>query len=141
MIFDLFGRNIHHHPTLPSLAFGIFRSNFMTKENIPQLSGKIAKDIRNSYSGGAVDVYIPQNKKGIILYAYDVNALYPYIMFSQLMPIGIPRYFEGNIRAIDPDAYGFFYCKITAPDNIKHPIIQTHVKTTGGIRTMAPIGQ
>jgi hypothetical protein len=141
MIFDLFGRNIHHHPTLPSLAFAIFRSNFRTKENIPQLSGKIAKDIKNSYSGGAVDVYIPQNKKGIILYAYDVNSLYPYIMSSQLMPIGFPRYFEGNIRAIDPDAFGFFYCNIIAPDSIKHPVIQTHVKTNNGIRTMAPIGK
>ena len=29
MIFDLFGKNVHNYPTLPSLAFAIFRSNFM----------------------------------------------------------------------------------------------------------------
>jgi DNA polymerase type B, organellar and viral len=51
--------NIHHYLTLPSLAFAIFRSNFMKKENIPQLSGKIADDIRQGYTGGAVDMYIP----------------------------------------------------------------------------------
>nr|YP_009487200.1 hypothetical protein [Russula abietina]AWB36102.1 hypothetical protein [Russula abietina] len=34
----------------------------------------------------------------------------------------------------------FFYCKIFAPDNIKHPILQTHVKTNNGIRTISPIG-
>jgi hypothetical protein len=44
------------------------------------------------------------------------------------MPVGKPTLFEGNIRAVNPDAFGFFWCKITAPNNIKHPIIQTHVK-------------
>jgi hypothetical protein len=56
------------------------------------------------------------------------------------MPIGKPVYFEGDIKAIDPNAFGFFYCKIITPDDIKHPILQTHVKTTNGLRTVAPIG-
>jgi hypothetical protein len=40
---------------------------------------------------------------------------------------------------VELEAFGFFYCKIKAPDNLKHPIIQTHVKTEGGIRTIAPL--
>jgi DNA polymerase type B, organellar and viral len=127
MIFSLFSENIHHYPTLPSLAFAIFRSNFMDNENIPQLSGKIAKDIRSGYTGGATDMYIPKSNKKIK--CLDVNSLYPYIMESKLMPVGIPTFFNGNIIKKDPDAFGFFYCKIIAPDNIKHPILQTHVKT------------
>jgi hypothetical protein len=63
MIFELFNKNISHYPTLPSLAFAIYRSNFMEENVIPQLSGKIAKDIRSGYTGGAVDVYIPKNEK------------------------------------------------------------------------------
>jgi DNA polymerase type B, organellar and viral len=110
MIFDLFSKNIHNYPTLPSLAFAIFRSNFMKEENIPQLSGKIAKDIREGYTGGAVDVYIPQSKPGVILKGLDVNSLYPSRMKSCLMPVGFPTYFKGDIRAIDPNAFGFFYC-------------------------------
>jgi DNA polymerase type B, organellar and viral len=140
MIFDLFGKNVHHYPTLPSLAFAIFRSNFMSDENIPQLSGKIAKDIRQGYTGGAVDMYIPESKPNVKINCYDVNSLYPSQMQSQEMPVGVPTYFKGDIRLINPNAFGFFYCEIIAPDNIKHPIIQTHVKTNNGIRTMAPIG-
>jgi hypothetical protein len=140
MIFDLFGKNVHHYPTLPSLAFAIFRSNFMSEENIPQLSGKIAKDIRQGYTGGAVDMYIPESKPNVKINCYDVNSLYPSQMQSQEMPVGVPTYFKGDIRLINPNAFGFFYCEIIAPDNIKHPIIQTHVKTNNGIRTMAPIG-
>jgi hypothetical protein len=56
------------------------------------------------------------------------------------MPVGIPTYFKGDIRLINPEAFGFFYCEIIAPDDIKHPIIQTRVKTENGIRTIAPLG-
>jgi hypothetical protein len=140
LIFNLFGKNVHHYPTLPSLAFSIFRSNFLFEKSIPQLSGKIANDIRTSYTGGAVDMYIPKPPRGVKIYCYDVNSLYPYVMKEYPMPIGKPVYFEGDIRAIEGDAFGFFYCNIIAPDNLKHPILQTHVKTDGGIRTMAPLG-
>ena len=141
MIFDLFRKNIHHYPTLPSLAFAIYRSNFMKENSIPQLSGQIAKDIRQGYTGGAVDMYIPKSKAGVKIKCYDVNSLYPSQMESQLMPVGIPTLFKGNIRLIDPKAFGFFYCNIIAPDKLKHPILQTHVMTNNGIRTIAPLGQ
>jgi hypothetical protein len=140
LIFDLFGKNIHHYPTLPSLAFAIFRTKFMEENLIPQLSGKIAENIRKGYTGGAVDMYIPESKPGKPIYCYDVNSLYPSQMQSQLMPVGTPSYFEGNIRKIDQNAFGFFHCKIIAPDDILHPILQKHVKTANGIRTLSPIG-
>jgi hypothetical protein len=142
MIFNLFSLNIHRYPTLPSLAFAIFRSSFMEKDTIPQLSGKISKDIRSGYTGGSVEVYIPKfiSKDNVKMKCLDVNSLYPSQMEARLMPIGTPTYFEGNIRKIDPNAFGFFYCEIIAPEDIKHPILQTHVKTKAGVRTIAPIG-
>jgi DNA polymerase type B, organellar and viral len=65
MIFNLFSKNMHHYPTLPSLAFGIFRSCFMRENTIPQLSGKIANDIRSGYTGGSCDMFIPESKPGL----------------------------------------------------------------------------
>jgi hypothetical protein len=56
------------------------------------------------------------------------------------MPTGTPVQFYGDIRAIEPNAFGFFYCKIIAPDNLKHPILQTHVKVNNMSRTIAPLG-
>jgi hypothetical protein len=125
LIYKLFEINIHKHPTLSSLAFAIFRTHFLKSNTIPQLSGQIAKDIRESYTGGAVDMYIPEPPKGIKIKAYDVNALYPSQMESQLMQVGMPTYFKGNILKINENAFGFFYCKIKAPDDILHPIFQT----------------
>jgi hypothetical protein len=140
MIFDLFKIDVHKYPTLSSLAFAIFRTHFLTPDTIPQLSGQIAKDIRISYTGGAVDMYIPENKDGEKVYVYDVNSLYPFVMKEFDMPTGKPKQFYGDIRKVDNKAFGFFYCKIVSPDDLKHPILQTHVKTANGTRTIAPLG-
>jgi DNA polymerase type B, organellar and viral len=140
-IFKLFKIDVDKYPTISSLAFAIFRSNFIDENLIPQISGQVAKDVRQAYTGGAVDMYIPRPPKGVTLFGYDVNSLYPFTMYRFDMPVGKPVLFEGDIRAVDPDAYGFFYCKIESPDNLKHPIFQTHVKVNDVTTTLAPLGE
>jgi len=139
LIFNNFKINIHKSLTLPSLAMRIYRTHYMTKDSIYQILGwsetnKPEWSIRNSYTGGSVDVYIPHNRitsffgnikaRFIKLFYYDVNSLYPYVMANFNMPIGKPTVFEGDIRKIEPDAYGYFYCKITSPDYIQHLFLQ-----------------
>jgi hypothetical protein len=85
-------------------------------------------------------MFIPKNPAGTLIHAYDVNSLYPFVMREFKYPIGSPTYFEGNILINEPNAFGFFYCKIQAPANLSHPILQLHYKTKGGIRTIAPLG-
>jgi DNA polymerase family B len=152
LIFNEFKINVHTPLTLPALAMRIFKTHYMPENTIYQLLGKAEYNIRQSYTGGAVDVYIPHNRallgdffrkvKGyfIKLYYYDVNSLYPYVMAFFDMPIGKPVFFDGDIRKYDPNAYGFFYCKISAPDNLEHPLIQRRIKTSDGLRTIAGLG-
>ena len=108
LIYKLFEINIHKYPTLSSLAFAIYRTHFLKKDTIAQLSGQIAKDIRQSYTGGAVDMYIPENLEGEELYVYDVNSLYPSQMESQLMPINHPTLFS-KIRMYPSQKHFIFY--------------------------------
>jgi len=61
-------------------------------------------------------------------------------MANTAMPIGKPIAFEGNIREIEPNAFGFFYCKISSPDLLEHPILQRRIKTSDGLRTIAGLG-
>lgn len=131
----------------------------MLKNTIYQLLGKVEWDIREAYTGGAVDVFINHNGKfynllrGLKdkLYYYDVNSLYPYTMGTLGMPIGKPIAFEGNIEdcwiaentsgaVIEHEYVYFFYCKITSPEFLNHPILQRRIKTKDGIRTIAGLG-
>jgi len=140
LIFERFFLKITDFTTLPSLAFNIFRSMYYKNEVIHQLSGDIDKNIRLGYTGGSTDMFIPSLPIGNKLYVYDVNSLYPFVMKEFAYPIGSPTYFEGNILVTNPEAFGFFYCKITTPNNLLHPILQIHHKTEGGIRTVSPLG-
>lgn len=137
LIFSNFNKNIHNYPTLPSLAFAIFRGSFMIEENIPILRGNIDKDIRQGYTGGSTDMFIPY---GTNLKCYDVNSLYPSVMINKDMPIGKAEKFIGDITKFESNPFGFFYVKVNCPDNIMHPIIQVKYKTKGGIKTISPLG-
>ena len=137
-IFDKFTLNVHKFPTLSSLALGIYRSGYLGDYKIPKLGGNIFDFIKQGYTGGRVDVFIPYGED---LFYYDVNSLYPTVYSSKPMPVGTPTWFSGNILERDPEAFGFFRCKINAPDNLKIPVLQTHVKTPNGIRTVSPLGE
>ena len=138
LIFEKFKLNINNYPTLSSLSFGIFLTQYLNKLNIPMLFRKTANNIRLSYTGGSTDIFIPFNSNLELVYGYDINSLYPAVMKDKNFPIDKPTYFEGDIRKYDAEAFGFFHCKVEALTDLIHPIIQLHVKTKSGIRTIAP---
>lgn len=138
LIFSKWNVNLNKYPTLPSLAFAIYRSNFMKEFTIPKISGKMYEDIKQSYTGGHTDTYKPSGED---LYHYDVNSLYPSVMATYEMPVGKSHYFKGDILSYNKNAHGFFLCDIIAPDNLERPLLQTRVKTDNGIRTVAPLGK
>ena len=65
----------------------------------PILSPEIDNDIRQSYKGGFV--YVNPKYQNMILennISYDVNSLYPYVMYSKPMPYGVPKYYKGKYK-------------------------------------------
>jgi len=133
-IYGILGQNVLKYPTLPSLAFAIYRTKFMKNENIPLISGDLYNFIKEGYYGGPVDVYKPHGKN---IYRYDVNSLYPSVMEPFDMPVGNPITFEGDITKVDPNAFGFFKVKVKTPKYLEHPILLKRVKD----KTIAPLGE
>lgn len=140
-IFELFKLDINKYPTLPSLAFAIYRSNFMKDDfRIPLIDGGVYNDLKKAYTGGMVDVYKPTNDNNTKVRSYDVNSLYPFSMKEFNIPVGSPKYFEGDISLINPNAFGIFEVEVETPTVLKYPVLQTKVHTDSGNRTIAPLG-
>lgn len=98
------------------------------------------EELRKSYTGGSVDVYKTFGKD---LYTYDINSLYPSVMMVFPVPVGVIKFFDGDITQIFPwsEIFGFLQVEITAPANLQHPIIQTKLQVgKNGLRTVAPLG-
>lgn len=129
-IYDRFQLNITDVFTLPSLAFKIFRAHFLpTTVNVPILTGRIYDAINQAYYGGHVDMYIPSNLKDKIIYQYDVNGLYPYVMREFFYPEDIVAHFVGDIttmreyRSLFTIYTSFLKVKVKAPTNLPNPIL------------------
>jgi DNA polymerase type B, organellar and viral len=74
IIFGKFNININSVLTIAALAMRIYKTHFMPANTIFQIGGRPEFDIRKSYTGGAVDVYIPHNKNYTILWYIKTDA-------------------------------------------------------------------
>jgi DNA polymerase type B, organellar and viral len=137
-IFDLFRIDMIKYPTLSSLSFAIFRSNFLrTEMEIPLIKGEMYNFLKKGYTGGSVDVFKPYGKN---IYRYDVNSLFPFVMKEYDMPTGQPIWFEGDILNKENNPFGFFEANITSPKENIIPLLQLRYKTKNGMKTLSPLG-
>lgn len=133
-IFRLYRIDIFKYMTLSSIAFAIFRSNFMSEDNlkIAKITGEMFEDIYKSYKGGIVDMYKPE---GINLFLQDVNSEYPEAMCKD-MPGGKVKYFEGELDLNEQENFGFFKAKIMTNSNLNIPVLPVKLNNT----TLCPLG-
>ena len=87
--FDKYNVDITTIVSASSLALKIFRVNFL-KINIPIPDFREDSFVRDSYFGGATDIYRASGKK---LHYLDVNSLYPHAMLNK-MPIKLKGYIK-----------------------------------------------
>ncbi len=119
--------------SLPGISLRYFRSTFYDDINCPieRLSSNKDNFIRKSYRGGMVELFKPHLVNG---FHYDVNSLYPYIMKSFPMPIGVGQWVD--ISNID-NFFGFVKVEVTSPEYDHKPFLNYYDEKLGLI---APIG-
>uniref|UniRef100_A0A896Z6A3 DNA-directed DNA polymerase n=1 Tax=Coniophora olivacea TaxID=85977 RepID=A0A896Z6A3_9AGAM len=93
----MFQLNIDQYPTVPSLAFALFRKNYLKDTQIAITVGKTADFIRESFTGGSTEMYIPFGEN---VYVYDINSLYPAVMKNNKFPVGQTYKFVGDITEL-----------------------------------------
>lgn len=133
----MFRVNVKDIPTISSLAMLIYRSNFMDSSvRIPITDLKLYDKLHSAYTGGAVDVFQPQSIPDKPVYCYDINSLYPAVMRLYDFPVGNCTHIEGSVDLNSPETFGFLKVRVSAPDNLHVPLLQT--KLNG--RTVAAVG-
>ena len=139
------------HMTIGSDALHSFKSIISEKtfkSYYPILDLEVDKDIRRAYRGG----YTYTNKifqakdvgEGLV---FDVNSMYPSVMYDEILPYGLPIFFEGEY-SYDPE-YPLYIQKIKADLIIKKDHIPTiqcktnmyfnateYIEETNGMLTM-----
>ncbi len=86
--------------TIGSNALSIYKEmNQRFDTYFPVLPAEVDKDIRRSYKGGFTYLN-PLYKEKEVGYGniYDVNSLYPSVMYYENMPIGNPEFFNGEYK-------------------------------------------
>ena len=122
IIYNNYSLNITKFKTLPSLVLAVYRSSYIPThliKDFKMIKGELEKEIRSSYFGGNVDVFINHITKG---YLYDINSQYSKAMLED-MPVGDPVLsLESDLNKI----FGFVYGEIYCPDEntLQVPFIQ-----------------
>ena len=139
------------HMTIGADALSSFK-NIITLEKFksyyPVLDCEVDADIRRAYRGG----YTYTNKifqakdvgEGLV---YDVNSMYPSVMYDEYLPFGIPVFFDGKYEY--DEHYPLFIQKIKADLSLKDDHIPTiqckmnmyfngteYIEETNGMLTM-----
>lgn len=122
---DIFMKQGHHKMTIGSNALQNFKELCPNFKNLfPTLPNEIDADIRQSYKGGFTYLNPLYKEKetgaGVV---FDVNSLYPSIMYNRLMPYGIPEPFNG--KYVNDPLYPLYTQMITCHFKLKPGKIPT----------------
>ena len=139
LVYSKWEINIEKFPTISSLSFAIYRTHYLPKDLIPITNKEVFSFIKESYTGGSTDMYIPH---GFNLKCYDVNSLYPFVMKDNLYPVGKIQEFHGDINILSQkeDIYWIGDVSVSTKKDLLHPYLQIHSKVNGSLRTVSPNG-
>jgi len=111
--------------TIASTSLGTFRKKFL--KNDLQTYFRYNDFFRRGYYGGRVEIFnMYARENGKPYYLYDVNSMYPYVMYSNEFPISRPR--RMNYKHVEEcfGRCGIMECEITTPDDLYIPILPYH---------------
>jgi hypothetical protein len=80
---------------------------------------------------------LPENKYR----CYDVNSLYPYVMFNNEFPISKPKTIHNPTKQMIKEYCGITECTIVAPEKLYLPVLPYKLKLGGHNKLVFPLGK
>lgn len=119
---DLFNIDITSYYTISSISLAFYRKKYLGNHELYSIPNYMEDTIRCAYYGGLCNLH--KTISNDILYWYDVNSLYPFIMKTCEMPLGKGKYIYYHLDNASTDItpfFGFIDCDIFVPENLKIP--------------------
>lgn len=113
--------------TIGSDALNNFKGTMGNKKNFrfyfPVLNNYVDDDIRRAYKGGFTYLNPKYKNKIVNGLVFDVNSLYPFVMYNEFLPYGTPLKFEGKYKF--NNVYNLYIQRITCAFKLKDNHIPT----------------
>lgn len=124
--------------TIASTSLKTFQTGYL-KNKIIMSNRKTNDEMKNGYYGGRVEIfkmYVDKDK----YYCYDVNSLYPYVMFNNIFPVTKPRKIINTDIDLIKNSLGITYCQVMAPKDLYLPLLPYHYNIGNYSKLVFPIG-
>lgn len=124
--------------TIASTSLKTFQTGYLNN-NIKMTNKESNTEMKLGYYGGRTEIFrmlLPDDKYR----CYDVNSLYPYVMFNNKFPISKPKTVNNITRTMVKEMDGITKCKVKAPKNLYLPILPYKLKLGGHNKLIFPLG-
>jgi len=125
--------------TIASTSMKTFQKGYLKKDLI--MSDRTLNDeMKLAYYGGRTEIfrmYLPEDKYR----CYDINSLYPYVMFNNSFPIGKPKIVKNVDKKTIQEYMGITECKVITPKELYLPVLPFKMKMGNHNKLIFPLGK
>lgn len=124
--------------TIASTSLRTYQKGFL-KHNITVSSKELNDEMKLAYYGGRTEIikmFLPNDK----YYCYDVNSLYPFVMFDNEFPVSKPIKINNPTKNDILEKCGITFCKVETP-KLFIPLLPLHFNINKTNKLIYPIGK
>ena len=125
--------------TIASTSLKTFQTGYLNND-IKMTNKESNDEMKLSYFGGRVEILrmmLPEDKYR----CYDVNSLYPYVMFNNEFPISKPKTINNITPTMIKELTGITKCRVKAPKDLYLPVLPYKLKLGGHNKLIFPLGK
>ena len=125
--------------TIASTSLKTFQTGYLQKK-ICMTNRESNDEMKKGYYGGRTEIFrmfLPDEKYR----CYDVNSLYPYVMFNNEFPVSKPLTTHTPTKTMIKELCGITECDIIAPEKLYLPVLPYKLKIGGHNKLVFPLGK
>ena len=128
--------------TIASTSLKTFKRGY--QNNVLMMCDRSINDeLRNAYFGGRTEIfrmYAPEIK-GKYYYYYDINSLYPYVMYEYDYPISKPQIIQTPDKKVFMENEGITKARVISPNDLYLPVLPSKIKIKTDTKLMFVLGE